>query len=236
MIGYFKYTPKQYADAMLNEGKIRIGTIYGYREGENKEIFDKEEGIETRVFKQDFNEPLPDNFYDIVGHTFGQNLNPNFDDIPNGVFNDFIDNTYIEHINYPNVFTYCVTTTADENVMKEFGKNDMGEFEEMVCIKITDIKQFAFAIDNYLNDEKLSIPRNKPFIGNCLYDIKEREFNYSKYYNENPKPNVYFLKDEHFKHQSEFRMIFHSIIEDDTILPFTATIPEITRYLKIHKF
>ncbi|KAA5542989.1 hypothetical protein [Adhaeribacter rhizoryzae] len=234
---FFKYIPKQYAAGMLYEGKIKLGTIYHYREGENEEITDRNEGVSFGVVDQ--KKPskfLKDNPEFFENMFFGPDNKPPYPFTYRMMGMYTMGNVYSEIKNPPNKYIYCLTTNPSVKVMMEFGKLPDGDYQEMVCIEITDIKGFAVAIHNYLVKNKFAELDNLPFGRECIYEKDGRKFELSGEFRDTLNLDVYFLKEPDLKHQYEYRLVFNSNETSANLNDVYPAIPELTRFIKLHNF
>lgn len=221
---FFKYTKKEHLDGFLNKGIIRIGTIAEYREGENKEIYDTEEGMTFGIYDQNSGQPAPSHL------SYLNRGNSPFDI-------HYHDNKFTDKVIFENAFVYCMTVVPNEEVMNSFGLEN-GIQHEMACIEITNIRSFIGLMHQYLIDNSLAYNNFKSKVGFCNYPPHDRNFPLTDEFvnNINNFPDPFFLKPHKLKHQAEFRIVMRAIDETDNLKPVIAQIPELTQYLKLHTF
>lgn len=106
---YFKYTKKKFADAMIKHGEVRIGTVYEYRDYDNEEIKDADEGT-SNLYQHTENltvksfEELPEHLrFDIPADFF-----------ENGGEINFINCHSYTPLTASNAYVYCVTKEASK--------------------------------------------------------------------------------------------------------------------------
>lgn len=183
----YKYLERKFAEMMMAEGTVRIGTLYDYRKGEENDSQrpDRNEGKMTYVLD--------------VGEE------KNVSELPS-VFSERIEG----NVNFKNItlrapldatdcYVYCCSNIFDETLMSNF-KADC-------CVEIFDIDSFAFAIGKNIAVQGLIY--NCVLQGPCNYighDVDKDFLETSE-----------FLKDkELFGHQSEYRLIYKPLVKDES--------------------
>lgn len=188
----FKYTKKEYLLNLLKNGELRLGTLYEYRNYENQEIRDLEEGTGFSL-----------NY--IKDETF---TNHGKNDLTLGLLK-LIDCEDVRIINVssrqsfdlPNSYIYSLTMNPDKVVMTHFGYD--------ACFEIMDLKGFTTEIATELNNKGLL----KMFGG-----ITNECFYKNRHVNPTDKKELAMLawtKDVRFAHQQEYRLLFESKINTE---------------------
>ncbi len=173
----YKYLPRKYADLLVKNGQIRIGTIFTYRKDEIEARKDVDEATKTLFTKQIIFEA---------------------DDIPERLKRDklikiegdgkVIFSNYT--IGYPNAFVYCVSEVLSKEVMESFSD----------CDTVVEISDCEFVFDN-LARSFANAGRIQPdyLIGRCDYSGRKFEGDNSS--------NAFFLKDAKYSYQNEIRLV-----------------------------
>jgi hypothetical protein len=239
MNSFFKYTHSKYINAMLNNGQIRIGTLYEYREYENLEIGDVDEGY-VKLFTHVDDLVVKDG--DKLPGAFNHDLS---DSLPTGTPAEYrypfnvsgggsmhLQNvTVVIKSTLPDVYMYCLTTEPSEQKMKEFGYD--------TCIEVLDINNFVSSIAIELQKQGYG---NGMATGNpCVYVKKEYDY-------ENPRQLTHFMKEDNYSDQKEFRLIFYPSdfptigkpadyqeIRPD-ISPVIINVPDIANNIRLYDF
>lgn len=182
----YKFMEGEYARLLLQEGKLRISTLYRYRSEENfgSHIGDAGEGTSTVRMEHEVIERNPD-------EQQAQFLYPMLR--LEGCINTTIHNVVRESY-MPNCFVYCLTKKNSSKFLKykDFGNT---------CLKITNIGRLTFILDSELR--KRFAQSKFSLIADCQYykrDLDYRE-NWQSYH-----PAL--LKEKKHAYQKEMRLIF----------------------------
>jgi len=249
----YKYLPRQFAENLINNGEIKLGTFDYYR------INFKDDAQRQDVFEAKKIVPMPDvNQYldfnvdrTIARDKFTQQEFPIAPDLPIYQFRhrkNFIGTIQVEvktnkqTFLHADSYLYCLSKKKDIELSKKFNAD--------VCVEIFDPQYFFSHIAFYLNRERISTSFNW---GNCSYKHPlDQSIDYDIH--------EYMVKDYKFKDQEEYRFVFIpfeakksvtdlvnvDFIEVDgkikrvfgnhkfkTIRPFKATIPDLKQFCKI---
>lgn len=241
----YKYLEEKYAVKMLEEGNIRIGTLYEYRAHWNDQIRDEEEGKFSSnqfvpYYSSQSGEPMPEMMKAAI--SLGENSQVT---ITNGYFETAksLDNMNI----------YCTTMEASESVMKEFNSE--------ACIEITDMTGFNNAVLKELMRQGLA--EGNAVILPCTYDgrsvrydMQTRPVHAPYYYINTPFEGVavvngvpqfedgfvigtkagFFTKRPFYAPQKEMRLLIEPRDEHQVIEPIIINVPEIIPFIKRHIF
>lgn len=160
---FYKYLKRQYADELVRFGRVRVGTVFEYRNIEDKERRDETEGTKIGVTKlgKDIvtNIRTQDDLPGALRHIF---------QVPEGGTNiDFIGGvTGSVNLNFEDAFIYCVTDYPDKKIMKEFRCD--------ACVEIFNIVEFGNTIARKLVNKGLAYP--KLDFNACSYHGKESDY------------------------------------------------------------
>jgi hypothetical protein len=212
----YKYIMKDFAEDMIKEGKIRIGTGYEYRKDDNKEIQDEDEL--TGLIRHN------------IDGTFSDNPAEGEKKLPDGLAPYFTmsnsSNIRIEGMKIKiahqaaDAYMYCVTKTPTKQMMEKFGKN--------VCIEISSMKDFSDVISKFFFS-KGYIPSPGGILDDCIYngrDILPGE----------GTDDFYWKKDPRFSPQDEQRLVLPVLLGKTDLVGIVHTIPDIRQFVKIHNF
>jgi len=211
---FYKYLSYEHAEMMENEGQIRLGTLYEYRNIEkyNLEVGDKNEGKLSRIH----NITAPDTYNKL------EEKHPGTQGIKwDGSGTLKIGNCIFENVeNFPDSYIYCLTQEYNKNIMKEFGYD--------CCIEIFRPFMFFSAIYEYLH--YLSDTNLEGYFANfCVYKPREEIYD-----NPSEIPPC-LLKEPKYKHQKEFRAVYIPHDKEKPIEPLIFRhdcIPSTCRILK----
>lgn len=210
----YKYLKSNYAQKMIEEGVIRIGTVYSYQNGENKEQTDLDEGKKVRftevieVNNIEKNEDLPGAFKHIIHIPEDTKLKLSIKGITGQIREEA-----------PDAYVYCVTTKFDDNVMRQFGCDTVVKINNLGCLLelvATALKEKSLVRLDHLGNAII-------YAGPCIYSGRRMPY-------EN-NTNHYFLKDKEYEHQQEYRFVF--VPSKSILKPIILTIPEIRDCVEI---
>ena len=185
----YKYMQKQFADEFLSEGKLRIGTLYDFRDIEKHgpEIGDEGEGTQTAHYTNDGHKPIDSRSVDgltQLANMFGIGLGGGTITLgPNAVISGMLSST--------NLFIFCVSHELNQEKMKEMGYDS--------CIEINNPEMFFNSLS--LTMSEIATPHEHDSV--CYQDrhIKLEESIESRSYL--IKPDY-----ERFVNQKEYRFVW----------------------------
>jgi len=185
----FKYLHPMWADRMVREGAIRVGTLYDFR---RTEALDSERGDANEGIRISLTDGAP-------GIVEGKDL-PWFVrqslNVPPNVKILFAEGAVLKvHQNVPDAYVYCTCSKFDKSLMQLFGG---------ACVRIVDSTPFFAAITQALDGWDANGIRNiSGFqLSPCEYVDREQTWpNVSEYHPAFRKPPKY-------SHQSEVRAIW----------------------------
>lgn len=205
----YKYTEKKHADTMCSHGEIRVGSLYEYREHEQREIRDELDGKGTATTYVDYLDVTNKNLPGISDHLITK------DDESYGTFRDV---TFGIQADLPNTYIYCLSRTFSLDLMKRFSAT--------ACVEILDVKKFGIAVTNYLfRNRWIEVPIFENH--DCLYD--DKKINVQK---RSDLLDLIWHKNEWFGHQDEHRIVF---FQPNRLIPVQGhvfRIPEIKEFTK----
>ena len=184
----YKYLKREYAKKLIEEGVVRIGTLYEYRKYEDTDIERKDQLEGTTSSFTEVRDPI---------------IATNQDEVP-GAYSDFIkvekggtlkiysgSADIIEvHID---VYVYCLSQAFSYKQMKEFQCDS--------CVRIDNPKAFIDTISDCINE----YTTGDVFGGKCCYSPRRQEYRQSKYVTP-----PYLIKDVSYSRQKEFRLVWFS--------------------------
>jgi hypothetical protein len=128
----YKYLDRRFADKMLNQGEIRIGTLSYYRGIEDPKFSDPDEG-KKEIFKN-LEEPVtieaPEDWKNKVGDEF--------DEIKNGIKLNgprlIISKRVTLGKGVDDAYIYCTSMACDSKLLKKFNAE--------CCVEIFNVQRF----------------------------------------------------------------------------------------------
>jgi len=208
----FKYLKKKHALSFVNDGKIRIATLYEFRlnEKKNLEIFDHDEGKIT-VYDDNliFDTAYPESVQK------QSKLVKQFLSNTKGVRVTATGATLAIINNSPNLYIYSLSKEYSEITMKKLGYD--------ACIEIINPSYFFLELNEILYYRKLI----KQFaVSECIY--QSRKMHHSKVKNLHPV----WIKDEYFSYQKEIRAVWEPV--NEVILPKIIEEKGLKKYVRLH--
>ena len=202
----YKYLPPTWAEQMVREGAIRIGTLYDFRriEAFGAERGDKDEGVRISL-----TDGAPGVFEGKDLPWFVQQTLR----VPPNVKVQFAEGAVLNvHQNVADAYVYCTCSKFDRSLMKLFGG---------ACVTVTDTAQFFRAVTRALDGwsthgiRKISSFRLSP----CEYADREQTWpNVTEY-------DPILRKSPEYSHQCEVRAVWTTAAT--SIVPLNLTVPEI---------
>lgn len=206
---------EQYAIKMLEEGNIRLGTLYEYRDHWNDQVKDTDEGKFSESQK-DKNVTLREgDEHGLLSEMF---------QAKDGAVLEFHNMHVQRDSTVPDNNIYCTTLEASEEVMRQF--------ECDACIEIFDFRGFRDAIIQTLR--KYNHPIMMHVTANCIYE--GRNVDYNSIINPDRIPLGYWLKSPFYAPQKEIRTVFVSLDQKGVKSPIIINVPEIKQFIRRHNF
>lgn len=182
----FKYLRPEHAQAMVETGKVRLGTLRYYRQQELLAplIGDSRDGTRTLIELQEGD-----------GSTFGE-LSPFAKQVAAGTMGGLGDsvfmrnNTFVGTIVAPNCYVYCASYERSAAAAGEYA----------ACVEITDRKMFFLALSQALVQQLRCDVRMMQAI--VRYEPEQVDARMAK------RRNPAFTKTEEFRKQREVRAIW----------------------------
>jgi len=181
---FYKYMKQEYVDAFLQEGLLRIGTLYEYRDIEKhgQHIGDDQEGlkfIEHDYGKVDWRGP----------HDVPEELKDTLTMEPGGQ----IDIRFVSRntVGSPDYYLFCVAWEFSATVMREFGYDS--------CVRIDNPACFLHEINGVMWDQHAA---KALFWRWCEYTLRKESHD-----NQTDIPPA-IVKSPQFAHQKEVRAIW----------------------------
>jgi len=192
MNSLYKYLPIKFAEKMINENSLKIGTLYSYRDVENygDEIGDSDEGKRTE-YSHD-KEPKR-----------GDQLNPLESAAINVGAGMIVENNYVERQHHSeNVYLYCLSRTYKTTTLEKLNKDFPGEKYD-ACVEIFEPDKFISAIN-------ASFGHKGENIGSfdCCYINRKQHYTVKM-------PHPALIKDPKYSYQEEQRIIWHPLHKDE---------------------
>jgi len=210
MNSVYKYLTSENAKSFLEDGYIKIGTLYDYREVEKygEQIGDRHEGTKTE-YSHD-KEPKK-----------GDELNPlEKKAIKVGPGFTVVNNRVEVKSSSPDYYIYCVSDSYKESILRKLNE-DFPDNHYDACVEITSINML---IENI--NKKLLNGKHIGF-GKCHYI--GRMHHYTK-----KAPHPAILKEKKYKYQEEIR-IFWNPINPKELEPVILKTDNLKDYCKLMK-
>ena len=128
----YRYSTKKYSDSLVEQGNIRIGTLYDFRREElGRGIADKSEGTKSIFHDVDFADTseMPVGIHPDFQALADLGLNTQS---RSGAINNV---SAIKHFDSPDCFMLCISSNKSRKTMAEFEGADS-------CVQITESKFF----------------------------------------------------------------------------------------------
>jgi len=201
----YKYLRKQHADLLIKRGKLRIGTLYGYRDIEKHgtKVGDADEGKKSLYMKVGPEQWTADNQREFTKGSIK---------IANGISVHMENVSFQKSESSTDYYVYCATEEFDENALKDFGYD--------ACVVIEKPDRFFAAISRTL--------RHKcTFEGvfHCQYVPRKVEHN--KDHGIHPA----IIKDPSYKDQKEVRALWKPFKR--SISPLVIDCRDATKYCRM---
>jgi len=183
---FYKYLPKQYAKELVEQGVIKIGTLYSYRskyEGDTQRS-DPEEGITKHK---------PKNVTQNQDGTYNVSVRIR------PMFQGSImmsQNSY--ELSSANAYMYCFSSKKSKELMDNFEDCD-------TCVAIKDIKKFFELVSYKLAKIGFIAVGDPRDVGPCQYTSREMDESH-----ELKNIPECFIKDVKYKNQDEWRLLWFS--------------------------
>lgn len=204
----YKYLPREYAEALVHKGRLRLGTLHDFQDEElhGSTIGDNQEGVK--------------HIYDAPGLFIagtGAKMSPLMKaavggSVPDGTIFDRCSFTASQRT--PNRWLYCTSRSLDERLYKEF-KAD-------TCITITDARSFYRSIFDHLVDRRLGLEMT---VIQCVYASRYQDYRQV----DSIPPEA--LKEPRYEVQQEMRAVF--VPRKLPIKPVIVDVPLSARYCAI---
>lgn len=180
----YKFLKSEYADNLFNNGELRIGTLYDFR---NHEAYGNKRGD-----KDEGQKAIYENVNTLVESAENNTLSPfvkQVFSIKQGVTNIRIENiTVSQPLNSADCYIYCMSYEFNENLYEEFQAD--------VCIEIKSPYKFIGAISKCF--------KNSDFIklSKIIYTQRNQP------YGQHDEYHAATIKSENYKPQKEVRSIW----------------------------
>jgi hypothetical protein len=207
MIMLYKYLNKHYAELLLKRGKIRLGTLYEYRDVEKHGavIGDQGEGkksiylsIQDEIWTSKSQPEFGKSFFNL-----GEDVSLQLQGI-----------TLEKPQESPNYYLFCTTEEFNHKIMLEFGYD--------CCIIIERPKQFFSAITH-------SIRHKAKFVGVYRCQYISRRVPHNRDHGMHPA----IIKDPCYRNQKEVRAMWRPI--KNNIQSIIIECHDAAKYCRIHK-
>ncbi|EOW6434228.1 hypothetical protein ACOZWC_003701 [Cronobacter turicensis] len=185
----YKYMKKEFAEAFISQGKIRIGTLYDFRniEKHGPEIGDEGEGTRTAHYTNNSTQSIDASKV----HGLTELANMFGIAIGGGTIIARPGALISGQLSSPDLFVYCASKELDQHKMVEMGYDS--------CIKINDPYSFFECISKSLT--KIASPLDH---GEVIYGDRHIDLN------ESIEKRSYLIKPdyERFINQKEYRFVW----------------------------
>ena len=177
----YKYCPKSVAETVCATGRIRLGTLYSYRDVETlgSDVGDRHEG--QRV---DWSHDPTVKRGDQLNAIERQAMR-----IGSGMI---VSNNYVQvRVNSPDCYILCLSRVLDRAVAAGLSNQCSETYD--ACIEVVDVDGLLRAIS-----EKIHALARFEGIAPCVYGSRRRRY-------DEPEVHPALLKDPHYSYQSEVR-------------------------------
>ncbi|WP_417476655.1 hypothetical protein [Maricaulis sp.] len=207
-----KFMNKRYADALLNVGSIRIGTLEDFRQLEHGGLIsDPMEGAVVGTianFNGAFRELESSNSYgwaknSIRGFSPDQHI-------------EIVDSSYFRTVDH---YVFCASRTLSRQTR---GAAEATGYD--ACVEIIDPMRFGYVISNRLRQEGLVPHSIRPLFKFDAVRYQTREFDASQAPCHPPDP---YIKRQQFSSQEEVRWVFPSSPRRRPLNPINYVLPEL---------
>lgn len=200
MASLYKYSESRWADLLLTDGNVRIGTIFDFRKTEHKRgVADATEGVKSiyhGIKHYNSNEPFG------IDHSALANLGP-FVSKGGGGFS--LSNLTVEReFRFPDAFFHCTSHFLSRVVLEQFEGADS-------CVEIIKPSAFYNHLTGVINK---IVPVNYYGIHKIVYSARREAFN-----GENLGRRPDLIKDPEFGLQCEVRAIWIPTSKSKLIAP-----------------
>lgn len=181
----YKYLPKRFADALIFQGKLRVGTLHGYRNIEQHKsgIGDITGGEKNQSLVVDGQVQWnKHNIPEFAGRFV------KFDDTSTATFENI---KFVQPLLSENLFVYCVSQCWDPALLTEF--------ESDACVEIHDLPRFTRALSHVIRYRATYLAARA-----CEYSGREHK------YDENETEPA-LLKPESYASQREVRALWRPL-------------------------
>ena len=203
----YKYLPLKYAELLVKNGTIQIGTLFGFRDEDKygEEIGDKDEGSFT-LFSLLNGELNPEDMNEIQKAAVG-NINA-----------EFIDCVAVSRQESYDFYIYSTSGLFSLSLMRKISEEYSEKYD--ACVKITNPVKFFELISQKLE-------------GLAKYETTRPCFYMSKYIHyDRDKPHPALSKAKKYSYQDEYRTLW-APKNQDKITSTILTIPELTSYCEL---
>ena len=184
----YKYLAPKWADAMIQCGSMRIGTLNEYRAMEARDAERGDVGEGTRTLHSDERPRVYNSTTELPPVLRGIACGPG------GLATNGPNAIVIEN-RVPDLYVYCVTEVFDAAVMNAFGG---------ACVSIESPAAFFASVDREFRNKlsTLGLSVRDGVLGGCVYASRHQNFHAAV-----PVHDC-FLKPPAYRHQREFRAVW----------------------------
>jgi hypothetical protein len=183
----FKYLRSEFADALIERGSLRIGTLYGFGDDEalDSERADKLEGVRQYVGPSSFVSDRDKAATDYLAKKGAILSGCTFENTAGGP-------AFMHEEGVPDCYIYCTSSTFNKRNCISMGG---------ACIEIVD-SRFFDAIGSHLL--KKGLIKEHGIVADCIYGDKTQPFT-----GDRPgKSPGWLVKPEKYRHQTEVRAMW----------------------------
>lgn len=206
---WYKYLPRKYARSLVEEGKVRIGTLYDYKSVEmhGDEVGDRTEGQLTEWSADKKPKRASEaNRLEKMAIKAGPGL--------------ILANNYVEiKHESPNVYLFCASEVFSTEIMIRMSADCNDQYD--ACVMITDPASFMKEIVEAFKDEGKFIDGFR-----CVYMGRRQHYSVNA-------PHPATIKDPRYQYQAEVRGIWEPLFKN-SIDPKILIVPEIRRFCRMH--
>lgn len=173
----YKYLPRAFAELLVQNGQIKIGTLFSYRQDEIEARKDEDEATKT-IFTEQIEFGADD-----IPETLKRDKVIEIEGNGKVVFSNYT-------IGYPNAYIYCVSQVLSREVMDSFSD----------CDTVVEISNWEFVFENLATSFAVDGRIQQQYMyAECDYSGRK--------FKGDSSANPFILKDPKYAYQKEIRLV-----------------------------
>lgn len=209
---WYKYLPLEYANGLVDKGKIKLGTLFEYKNEDlyGPDIGDKGEGTLTEWSRIDKENVTQSDLNRIEGKVFK---------VANGVKGVKLNCLVAVSQKSSNLYVFSSSKVFNVELMRKLSADYHKKYD--ACVKITNPKKFIKVVSSAIK-EIGKFETYEP----CCY--MHRTKHHSKM-----APHPVFIKEPRYQYQEEVRAVWSSIRKEGLQSQFLE-LPKLTKYCELY--